>query len=136
MAEIDEVVLDERGRIHVPDELSRRLGLQEGTVLVVERRDEEGAVLRRAELRAGLVEEDGLLLFDAEPEVDVATGAIRKWGTSRSRRGLSRLPPGNEGVSPSPSLRAHEGETPAHPGHGPVSRQPETTRRRIRWPKA
>ena len=66
-----EVTVDGRGRIRIPEALRRRLGLTAGMTLVVEETDDDGVVLEPEKMHSGLVEENGILVFDAKLLGDV-----------------------------------------------------------------
>lgn len=72
-----EVILDDVGRLHLPEWLRQRLGLGAGSRLIVERTDEGGALLQ-PERAGGLVEDGGLLYFEGEPLEDLAAFAERE----------------------------------------------------------
>lgn len=78
MEQTVEVTLDEVGRIRLPEWLRARLGLRIGSRLVVEGTDEGGAVLRTEAKSGGVVEDGGLLYFDAEPMEDLALFVARE----------------------------------------------------------
>ena len=66
-----EVTVDGRGRIRIPEALRRRLGLTAGMTLVVEETDDDGVILEPEKVHSGLVEENGILVFDARPLGDL-----------------------------------------------------------------
>ncbi|MEA4858138.1 AbrB/MazE/SpoVT family DNA-binding domain-containing protein [Solidesulfovibrio sp.] len=60
-----ETRLDEQGRVTIPPEVLKDLGLMPGSRLLVEERD-NAIVIRSVEVSPDLVEEDGVLLFAGE----------------------------------------------------------------------
>ncbi len=76
-------VLDSFGRIVVPKAIRDRLGIVPGSELQVEEKD--GAiVIRGVEDLPGLVEKDGVLVFRARPNGDLAD-AVRRHRADRMR---------------------------------------------------
>lgn len=60
-----EAQLDDKGQIRIPSLIRKRLGLEPGMTLVVERGDEEGVNLRVEPEAPVLVNEDGILVVHA-----------------------------------------------------------------------
>jgi len=60
-----ETRLDEDGRVAIPQEVLRDLGLAPGSRVIVEEQDNT-IVIRSVDATSGLVEEDGVLLFSGE----------------------------------------------------------------------
>ncbi|CAN5671836.1 MAG: AbrB/MazE/SpoVT family DNA-binding domain-containing protein [Actinomycetota bacterium] len=70
MSERVEVVLDDEGRLVVPEALRRRLGLVSGATLVVERETDEATYLRiYAPEEARIVDKDGVMVIRASGDV-------------------------------------------------------------------
>lgn len=84
-----EAVLDEFGRIVIPQQVRDDLGLSPGSVLRLEERNEE-IVLRPVTERSPLVLEDGILVFTGEVEGDLET-ALQRARNDRSRKLLADL---------------------------------------------
>lgn len=72
-----EVTVDGRGRIRIPEALRRRLGLTAGMTLVVEETDDDGVILEPEKMHPGLVEDNGILVFDAKPLGDLDDAVAR-----------------------------------------------------------
>lgn len=77
MSAVIELSLDDSGRIHIPAPVSDQLNLLPGMTLLVE--DDEGGGLRLSVQpeRQVLIEEDGILVADVEPLVDL-TDIVRR----------------------------------------------------------
>ena len=60
-----ETTLDEQGRVTIPEEVLKDLGLAPGSRLIVEERD-SAIVIRSVDAASGLVEESGVLVFGGE----------------------------------------------------------------------
>lgn len=71
MSERIEVILDDQGRLVVPAELRRKLGLTTGTTLIVERQTEDAAYLRVQEDEPLLADRRGVLVVQASPSGDL-----------------------------------------------------------------
>lgn len=61
------VTVDRFGRVVIPKPLRDRLGLDAGSVLEIEQR-EEAVLLRPSKVEPDLVEEDGVVVFTGEAE--------------------------------------------------------------------
>ncbi len=77
---VEEVTLDEQGRIVLSASLQERLGLSPGTTLVVEKQDGDEVFLRVVERAPAVVEKEGVLVVKAEPVGDLQEVVRRKRG--------------------------------------------------------
>lgn len=82
MSQAIQILLDDWGRILIPDALRSRLGLKPGMTLVVEDAEQGGVQLRPQEESSALIEKDGLLVFTGELVGDV-TNVVQE---ARGRR--------------------------------------------------
>lgn len=79
-----EAILDEFGRISIPQRVRDDLGLAPGTMLSIEER-EEGILLRPLPETSNLVLEDGVLVFTGELEGD-PSAVLQRVREERSRK--------------------------------------------------
>lgn len=117
---VEEVTLDEQGRIVIPASLQTRLGLSPGTTLVVEKRDGDEVFLRVVERAPALVDKDGVLVVKAEPVGDLQD-VVRPERNRLSEPDeivakIQALPPDPQGVRPaSDSLAGALRDAPENP---------------------
>lgn len=71
MSEHIEVTLDDEGRLVLPTPLQRRLGLEPGMTLVVERAASGVAYLKVQDAKPPLSDRDGVLVVQAQPSEDL-----------------------------------------------------------------
>jgi AbrB family looped-hinge helix DNA binding protein len=87
-----EAILDEFGRISIPQQVREDLGLAPGTLLSIEER-EEGILLRPLPEASNLILEDGVLVFTGELEGDPSE-VLQRVREERSRKMASGLSKG------------------------------------------